>query len=122
MGTENTLELSNGTLYMMTDNDAIPFNIGTATIASWPQPDPEFDDEIVRSITTTGEFTFTMDDVEWDKWLTYNLTYDINWLFGGTKMLHLAKHNKKRRTRKKNRNRIIKTIERAEKYAQGYLY
>lgn len=115
MGTENTLELSNGTLYMITENDTIPFNMGTATIASWPQPDQDFDNEIMSTITTTCEFTFTMDDVEWDRWLTYNLMYDINWLFSGTKMLHLAKHSNKYSTRKKNRNRIIKIIERAEK-------
>ena len=77
MGTENILELSSGTIYMTTESGTIPWNTGTVTISSWPQPDPEFDDKIVGSITTSKEATFTMDCVEWDKWLTYNLTYDM---------------------------------------------
>lgn len=118
MGTENTLDLSNGELYMLT-TDGISTYIGptTATIASWPQCTVEDEDfSYIPTITTTSA-TFSC-DVKLDKWVMYNLMYDMHWLFCGTKMLHLAKHSNKHRIRNKNRNRIIEIIERAEKYAK----
>lgn len=114
MGTENTLDLSNGELYMLaTDGTSTYIGPCEATIASWTQCTVEDEDLNYITTTSTNEFTFSC-DLCWYDWTMYNLIYNINWLFGDTKMLHLAKYAKKHRTRSKNRNRIIEIIKRAE--------
>jgi hypothetical protein len=115
MGTENTLDLLNGELYILgTDNTSTYLGPCEATIASCPQCTVEDEDfSYIHTINTT-EATFSF-DITWDKWVTYNIIYNINWLFGGTKMLHLAKYSKQHRIRNKNRNRIMKIIDRSAK-------